>query len=152
MGKPELQHHGGMLLIVPMRKYTNSLAAEVLASSRIIHWDGKESLNTQFNRMAMLGLTMVVDGILESCRKMMAFQTVRNKFHIPRGYGYIWESVLALPRLVFPLLELAIEDPWKDWSFGIGQSIFVVNTNDVYHKLVEYRAWLATKVFRHMVH
>ena len=128
------------------RKDTNSLAAEVLASSRLLHWEGKESLNTQFNRMARLGLVTVEDGILQSCRKMMAFRTVRNKFHIPRGYGYIWESILTLPRLVFPIPMLLVADPWKDWSFGIGQSLFVVNTNDVYHKLVEDRAWLETKV------
>ena len=96
--------------------------------------------------MARLGLVTVEDGILEACRKMMAFQIVRNKFHIPCGNGYIWESILALPRLVFPLPKLAVVDPWKDWSFGIGQSIFVMNTNYVYHKLVEDRAWLATKV------
>ena len=34
----------------------NALATEVLAASRILHWDGKESLNSQFNRMARLGL------------------------------------------------------------------------------------------------
>ena len=96
--------------------------------------------------MARPGLVMVDHCILESCRKMMAFRTVRNKFHIPCGYGYIWESILALPRLVFPLPELAVEDPWKDWSFGIGHSIFAVNTNDVYHKLFKDRVWLATKV------
>ena len=128
------------------RKDTNSLAAEVLASSRLLHWEGKESLNTQFNRMARLGLVTVEDGILESCRKMLAFKTIRNKFHIPRGHGYIWESILTLPRLLFSIPMLLLADPWKDWSFGIGHSIFVVNTNDVYHKLVEDRAWLETKV------
>ena len=30
--------------------------------------------------------------------------------------------------------------------FGIGKSIFVVHTNDVYHNLVEDRAWLTNKV------
>ena len=39
-----------------------------------------------------------------------------------------------------------VEDPWKDWTFGIGKSFFVVHTNDVYHKLVEDRGWLANKV------
>ena len=52
----------------------------------------------------------------------------------------------SLPRLVFPIPELVVEDPWKDWSFGIGKSIHVVQTNDVYHKLVEDRAWLTNKV------
>ena len=51
--------------------------------------------------MASLGLVPVEDGTLESRRKMMAFRTIRNKFHIPCGYGYIWQSILALPRLVF---------------------------------------------------
>ena len=41
---------------------------------------------------------------------------------------------------------MEVEDPWKDWSSGIGQLIFVVRTNDVYHKLVEDRSWLANKV------
>ena len=36
------------------RKDINSLTA-----SRILHWDGKESLNSQFNRMARLGLVIV---------------------------------------------------------------------------------------------
>ena len=126
-------------------KDINSLASEVLAASKILHWDGKESLNSQFNRMARLGLVIMEDGILESRRKMMAFRTIRNKFHIPRGYGYIWQS-LALPTLVFLIPELVVEDPWKDWSFGIGKSIFVVHTNDVYHKLVEDRVWLPNKV------
>ena len=44
------------------------------------------------------------------------------------------------------ILELVVKDPWNDWSFGIGKSIFVVHANDVYHKLVEDRAWLANKV------
>ena len=86
-----------------------------------------------------VGLVTMEDGILESCRKMMAFRTIRNMFHIPRGYGYIWESILALSILVLPLSELAVVDPWKDWSFGIGQSIFVVHINYVYHRLVQDR-------------
>ena len=43
-------------------------------------------------------------------------------------------SILALPTLVFLVPELVVEEPCKDWSFGIGKSIFVVHTNDVYHK------------------
>ena len=34
----------------------------------------------------------------------------------------------------------------ESWSFGNGKSIYVVHTNDVYHKLVEDRAWLENKV------
>ena len=63
-----------------------------------LHWDGKESLNShccQFKRMARLGLVIVEDGILESCMKMMAIRKIKNKFHIPCGYGYIWQLLLA---------------------------------------------------------
>ena len=56
---------------------------------RILHRDGKESLNSQFNRMARLGLVTVEDIILESRRIMIAFQVIRNKLHIQHGYGYI---------------------------------------------------------------
>ena len=76
----------------------------------------------------------------------MDFRTINNKFHIPHGYGYISQSRLALPSLDFPILELVGEEPWKDWSFGTRKSIFVVHTYDVYHKLVEDKAWLANKV------
>ena len=106
-------------------KFISNRGVQVLAASRILHWDRKESLNSQFNQMARLGLVTVEDGILESRRKMMAFRTIRNKFHIPRGYGYIWQSIfnLALPTLVFPIPELVVKDPWKHWSFGIGKLI-----------------------------
>ena len=128
------------------KKYINSLATEVSTTSRILHWDGKESLNSQFNRMARPGLVNVEDGILQSRGKMMAFRTIKNKFHIPCVYEYIWQLIWAWPTLVFSIPELVVEDPWKDWSFGIGKSIFVVHSNDVYHKLVEDKAWLTNKV------
>ena len=51
-----------------------------------------------------------------------------------------------MPTLVFPNPELVVEEPWKDWSFGNGKMIFLVNTNYVYNKLVEDRAWLENKV------
>ena len=65
------------------RKDSGSLAAEVLVTSRILHWDEKGSLNSQFNLMAKLVLVTTEDVILESCRKMMAFWIVLDKFHIP---------------------------------------------------------------------
>ena len=96
--------------------------------------------------MARLGLITLEDGILESRRQMMAFRTIRSIFHIPLGYGHLWRSMLALPILATPIPKLVVEDPWKDWSFNNEKSIFVVQTNDVYHKLVEDKAWLAKKV------
>ena len=41
------------------RKYTNSLAVEALATSRILHGDGKVGLNTKVNQMARMGLVIV---------------------------------------------------------------------------------------------
>ena len=49
----------------------------------------RKSKNSQINRMARLGSVTVEDGILESHRKMMAFHTIRNKFHIPRIWVYL---------------------------------------------------------------
>ena len=107
-------------------------------------WKRKSEFTVQSNGKVSLG-NCGRYGILESRRKMMAFRTIRNKFHIPRGYGYIWQSILVLPTLVFPIPKLVVKDPWKDWSFGIGKSIFVVHTNKVYHKLVQDRAWLTKR-------
>ena len=41
----------------------------------------------------------------------MTFQIVRSKFHMSHGYEYIWQSILALPILVFPIPELVVEEP-----------------------------------------
>ena len=45
--------------------------------------------------MAKLGSLTVEDGILESLSQMMAFRTVRSRFHIPPGYGQIWQTVVG---------------------------------------------------------
>jgi hypothetical protein len=50
-------------------------------------------LKSKFNRMTKLGLITVEDGILESDKPIMAFQTMRNKFYIPLGYDQIWQSI-----------------------------------------------------------
>ena len=99
------------------RKDCNSLPSEVIASSRLLQWDGKDSLKSKFNRMAKLGLVTVEDGILESQRQMMAFRTVRSRFHIPPGYGQIWQTVVQLPILSSPIPQLVVVEPWKDWFF-----------------------------------
>ena len=128
------------------RKDCNSLPSEVIASSRLLQWDGKDSLKSKFNRMAKLGLVTVEDGILESQRQMMAFRTVRSRFHIPPGYGQIWQTVVQLPILSSPIPQLVVVEPWKDWFFDNKKSLVAVNTNDVYHKLVKDRVWVQSKV------
>ena len=52
----------------------------------------------------------------------------------------------ALPSLVFPNPELVVEEHGKIGHLGCEKSIFIVESNDVYQKLVEDRAHLTTKV------
>ena len=66
-------------------------------------------------------------------------------FHLSRRYGYIWQSILALSILATLIPKLVVEEPWKDWSFHSDKSVCVMHTNDVYHKLVENKPWLAKK-------
>ena len=80
-----------------------------------LEWKRKSQLIGQWNDKA--GLVAMQDDILESHRKMMAFWTIKNKFHIPRGYECIWQSILAFPSLMFLILELVVEEPLKDWPF-----------------------------------
>jgi hypothetical protein len=69
----------------------------------------------------------------------MAFQIVRNRFSIHREYGQIWPLVLELPILLSSIPQLVVEEQWKNWFFYNKKLSFVVNTNDVYHKLVDNR-------------
>ena len=55
------------------RGYANSLQMEVLVTSRLLRWEGKQILNLQFNRMARLGLVTINDAMLVSQRRLMAF-------------------------------------------------------------------------------
>ena len=64
---------------------------------------------------------------------------MRSMFHAPHEYGHIWQSILALPILAKPILELVMEELWKDWSFHNNKSIFAASTNHVCHNLVEDR-------------
>jgi hypothetical protein len=78
---------------------------------------------------------------------MMAFRTVRSRFHLPPRYSQIWQSVLQLPILLSLIPQLVVEEPWKDWPFDNKKSLFAVNTNYVYHKLIGNRVWVQSKVF-----
>ena len=49
------------------RRCANSLQMEVLATSRLLRWEGKQILNLQFNQMARLGLVQSM--MLCWCRK-----------------------------------------------------------------------------------
>ena len=46
------------------RECANSSQMEVLATSRLLRWEGKHFLTLQFNRMARLGLVTIKDAML----------------------------------------------------------------------------------------
>ena len=48
------------------RGCANSLRLEVLATTRLLRWEGKQLLNLEFNGMARLGLVAVQDSMLVS--------------------------------------------------------------------------------------
>ena len=79
---------------------------EVLATSRLLRWEGKQILNLQFNQMARLGLVMVKDAMLVSQRRLMAFQTIRSTFRIPKGYIFIWDKLQEILSTYEPILDL----------------------------------------------
>ena len=62
------------------------------------------------------------------------------------GYGQIWQTIVQLPILSSAIPQLVVVEPWNDWFFYNKKSLFAVNTNDVYHKLVKERVWVQSKV------
>ena len=79
---------------------------EVLATSRLLRWEGKQILNLQFNRMARLGLVIVKDALLVSERRLMAFRTIRSTFRIPKGYTFIWDKLQEILPSYEPIPDL----------------------------------------------
>ena len=115
------------------RKDTNSLAARVLAALRILHWDGKESLNTKFNRTPMLGFGKWQSWPFGESEISFLYTT----------WNWVYLAInTSIAQISFPnskdggrapMERLVL--PYRYKLFGIGQLIFLVHTNDVYHKL-----------------
>ena len=59
---------------------------EVLAISRLLSWEGKDSSDRKFNRMDILDLIIVQDAMLEAHSRFLAFETARTSFCIPKTY------------------------------------------------------------------
>ena len=77
----------------------------------------------------------------------MAFRTVRSRFHIPPGYGQIWQTIVQLP--ILPSHQFHNLWWWNCGKIGFfitRKSLVAVNTNDVYHKLVKDRVRVQSKV------
>ena len=79
---------------------------KILATPRLLRWEGKQILNLHFNQMAILGLVTNKDGMLVSQRRLMAFRTTRSTFCIPRGYTFIWNKLKGLLSSYEPILDL----------------------------------------------
>ena len=92
-------------------------------SSWFLHWDGKESLESEFSCMPKLG-----------------------RFCIPLAYDYIWLSLFALSILVALNLELVGDEQQKYWLYYSKKFIIVVHINKVFHKLIQDRVWLVVKI------
>ena len=75
-------------------------------TSRLLSWEGKQILNLQLNRMTRLGLVAVKDVMLVSQRRLMAFQTTKSTFRIPKGYTFIWDELQEILSLYEPILDL----------------------------------------------
>ena len=79
---------------------------EVLAASRLLRWEGKQSINIQLNWVTKLSLVTFKDVMLVSQRRLMAFRTTRSTFCIPRGYTFIWNKLKGLLSSYEPILDL----------------------------------------------
>ena len=128
------------------RQHANSLQLEILATSRLLHWESKQSLQHQFNRMARLGLVSLKDATLTSQRRLMAFRTARSTFGIPRNYRHIWDTLQGLSVLQGHVSHLNEDSPHLDWTFVGGNNLSMVSTNEVYHTIIGKHMWLENRV------
>ena len=88
-----------------------------MATSRLLDWENKATLQLQFNRMARLGLITIQDAMLVAQKRLMAFRTARSIFRIPPNYKSIWEKFQELPILNGFLLNLVEEHHALDRTF-----------------------------------
>ena len=51
-----------------------------------------------------------------------------------------------MPMLVTPITDLVVEETLKDFLIHSKKLIFVVHTNDGYHKFIEEKVWIVKKV------
>ena len=130
------------------RGCANSLQMEVLATSRLLRWEGKQILNLQFNRMARLGLVTVKDAMLVSQRRLMAFRTIRSTFRIPKGYTFIWDKLQEILSAYEPIPDLDGRSQELDWRFVGNKRLTMISTNVAYHKLIDKHKWLEEKVIK----
>ncbi len=125
------------------RLHGNSLQLEILATSRLLDWENKATLQLQFNRMARLGLITIQDAMLVAQKRLMAFRTARSIFRIPHNYKSIWEKFQELPILNGLLPNLVEEHRALDWTFVGDRGLTLISTNVAYHAIIERYTWLS---------
>ena len=130
----------------PERQHNNTLQMELLATSRVLEWEGKNLLMLQFGRMGRLGLVTIADAMLQSQRKIMAFRTVRSRFRIPKSYRTIWDMIRNVPILQGQIPSCGEAFYVHDWVFEGNRNILTIQTNDIYHKLMSNHLWMEDQV------
>ena len=119
---------------------------EVLATSRLLRWEGKQIINLQFNLMARLGLVTIKDAMLVSQRRLMAFRTIRSTFCIPKGYTFILDTLQEILSTYEPIHDLDGRSRELDRRFVRNKILTMISTIVAYHKFIDKHKWLEEKV------
>ena len=72
---------------------------------------------------------------------LMAFQTTRSTFCIPKGYKFIRDQLQGLLSLHDPIPDLDGASQELDWTFVGDRRLTMISTNDAYHKLIDKHKW-----------
>ena len=127
------------------REHCNSLHKELLVSSRLLCWPGKERLRSHFNRLFRLGVKEVGDIVTAQSQRILGFVEARHLLRIPPNYGFIWQQLQNIPVMQGPLPLHTEDQPWTDWCLKGQTSFLQVTTNLLYHCSVDSLGWLSSK-------
>ena len=85
------------------REHCNSLQKELLLSSRLLCWLGKERLPSHFNCLFRLGVKEVRDIVEAPSQRILGFVEARQLLRISPNYGFIWQQLQNIPLMQGPL-------------------------------------------------
>ena len=102
------------------RETCNSLQNELLVSSRVLFWHGKEKLRSQFNRLFRLGVVHLEDVVDNESQRLSEFEDAKRWLCLPPNYGFIWEKLQDIPLLQGDLPLKTNVAPWVDWRLQDG--------------------------------
>ena len=127
------------------REQCNSLQTELLVSSRLLCWQDKEKLRSQFNRLFRLGVVKVSDVIDSASQRLLDFAEAKRRLRIPPNYDFIWQSLQGVTLLQGCLPVQSDQDPWVDWCLKGGPGLLTVTTNILYHHSIGSLSWVSSK-------